>query len=437
MVPTDDLPSNGLQTRRTVLRRCAGLLATGVTTLSAGCTAALPPLGSRQHFGRVDVPDADPPTYRQWLPAPTAVDTGDDSQYPFCFRRPQSLTSPAPVRFVVPQIRLRTELDYFGVGYTGYNRLLETRFGTVLAGGFDPTTITNTLTESGYRRDGTYREYERFSRSDVHREALVTDEAIVWASQRVHEHPNVEALVDARDGRIPRYHEENDAYRRLSEVIGESRMVEFIPPEGDRQWTKLEGFRFGDDTAYHIMSFLYPEEMEVPEADLRDRSIDSTILTREVDATDFRVDGQLAVAEGRIPLGEGYPLPTTQPPQITWGVTRNATDQTLTFTHEAGESVATADLQFRADIADTSELRSLSETRPLPTDHDELGPGDSVTIDRQAIPDVEVIHADDIDWDAADPYATSEPQPATRLLLAYSPESATRPLFAIDLEDTT
>ncbi|ELZ79638.1 hypothetical protein C455_08637 [Haloferax larsenii JCM 13917] len=364
------------------------------------------------------------------------MDTGDHSQYAFCFRQPQSLTSPAPVRFVVPQTRLRTELDYFGVGYTGYDRLLETRFGTVLAGGVDPTTITNTLTASGYRRDGTYRGYERFSRSDVHREALVTDEEIVWASQRVHEHPNVEALVDARDGRIPRYHEEHDAYRRLSEVIGESRMVEYIPPEGDRRWTKLEGFRFDGDTAYHIMAFLYPEGMKVPEADLRERSTDGTVLTREVDATDFRIDGQLAVAEGRIPPGEGNP-PTPQPPQITWGVTRDAAAQTLTFTHEAGESVATTDLQFRADIADKpGEYLSLTETRPLPTDHDELTPGDSVTIGRQSVPDVGVIHVDDIDQDADDPYAARELQPATRLAVTYSSVRSTRPLFAIGLEDT-
>ena len=178
--------------------------------------------------------------------------------------------------------------------------------------------------------------------------------------------------------------------------------------------------------------------MDVPEADLRDRTTDGTILTRELDATDFRIDGQLVVAEGRIPPGEGNPLPSTEPPQITWGVTRDAAAQTLTFTHEAGESVATADLQLRAGIANkTGEYRSLPETRPLPTDQDEVGPGDSVTIDRQTVPDVDVIHVDDINWGTDDPFAAGELQPATRLVITYSSVRSTRPLFAIDLEDTS
>ena len=437
MVPTDDPPSTGDQTRREVLRGGAGLLATGIATLTAGCTGSLPPLGSPQQFGRVDVPPADPSEYRRWLPAPSAVGAGERPPYPFLFRRPGALDYPAPVRFTTPRKRLLAELDYFGVGYANYDRLLRTELGTVLAGGFDSATVTDSLTSSGYHTDGRYQGHERFVRSDVRRQAIVTDDAIVWSSRRVHERPNIEALVDAREGRVPRYHEENEAYRRLSDVIGESRMVEFIPPDGERRWTKLEGFRFDGDVAYHLMTFLYPEGMAVPEDELRERSIDRTVLTREVDNADLRIDGQLAVFEGRIPPGEGISpaeIHPPYPPQITWGFTRDDTEETITITHEAGASVPTDDLHlgFEADVAD--ELWSIPETRPLPTVLEELKPGDSVTVNRQDIPDVSVIHPDDIDWGAEDQYAASEPRPATRIELRYAPANGYRPVFAIELE---
>jgi hypothetical protein len=223
----------------------------------------------------------------------------------------------------------------------------------------------------------------------------------------------------------------------LSEVIGESRMVEFIPPDGERRWTKLEGFRFDGDVAYHIMTFLYPEGMTVPEDELRERSIDRTVLTREVDTSDLRIDGQLAVFEGRIPPEEGISpseIHPPYPPQITWGFTRDDAEETITITHHGGASVPTDDLHlgFEGEVAD--ELWSIPETRPLPTVLETLEPGDSMTVDRQNIPDVSVIHPDDIDWDAEDQYAASEPRPAALMELRYSPAGSYRPVFAIELE---
>lgn len=169
MVPTDETLSTDDRTRREVLRSGTGLLAAGIATLSAGCTGALPPLGSRQQFGRVDVPAADPPAYRRWLPAPSAVGAGERPQYPFLFRRPGALDYPAPVRFTTPRKRFLAELDHFGVGYANYDRLLRTEFGTVLVGGFEPAIVVDTLTSSGYTPDGTYKGHDRFVRSDVRR----------------------------------------------------------------------------------------------------------------------------------------------------------------------------------------------------------------------------------------------------------------------------
>ena len=73
----------------------------------------------------------------------------------------------------------------------------------------------------------------------------------------------------------------------------------------------------------------------------------------------------------------------------------------------------------------------ISERRPLPTDRETLAPGTSVTIDLRAAPDVAVIHPDDVDPEAAEPFADSESRPATSVDVEFAGGS---PVFSIDLE---
>ena len=435
MVP-DDAPSTHDTTRRALLRQGAGAFTAGLTTLVAGCTSAVPPLGSAQRFGRVDVPPAAEPAYRRWLPAPAAVGL-DDAHYAFLLRRPTELDYPAPVRFTTPRKRLLAELDSFGVAYANYDRLLRTPFGTVLEG-VDPATAEATLTESGYRRDGTYEDGDVFVRSDVRRRAVVTDGALVWASHRVHDRPNVEALVDAHDGRRPRYHEESGTFGQVTDAVGESRMVEYVPPNDERTWASCEGFRFDGAVAYHVRTFRYPDGETPPEAELRRRSKTGTVLTREVENTDFRVDGRLVTVEGRIPPEAGVQpadVDPPYPPQVTWGYDRDSESGTVRLRHEAGESVPTAALALRFD-ADVDGQWTRPVDRSLPTERERLAPGDTVTVDVRDVPDVVVFDPDDVD-DAADPAEAGERRPATRLLLAFAPESAStagRTLFSVELE---
>jgi hypothetical protein len=366
---------------------------------------------------------------------PSAVDGLDGSHYAFLFRRPSALDYPAPVRFTTPRKRLLTELDHFGIGYANYDRLLATDLGTAIEADVDPDAVGRTLVGSGYHRAGSRGAYDLFARPDVPRRAAVGDGAIVWSSRRVHAVPDVEALLDARAGRIERYHEASGTYRRLSEVIGESRMVELVPPEDERYWTKCEGFRFDGTTAYHVMAFLYPEGRTPPEAELRERAAGGTVLTREVENSDFRIDGRLVVVEGRIPAGRGIPpheITPPYPPQITWGYERG--EGTLTLRHEAGASVPTDDLHLRYEADAPGGLWTVPQSEPLPTDAGTLGPGDGVTLDLEGLPPVRAVDGEEVDWDAEDPYAGAEEFPPSRVRLAYSPESSYRTVFEVDLE---
>jgi len=431
------VPNDYRTTRRTVLRRGVGAVAASVAAATAGCTSALPPLGSAQRFGRIDVPDADPPRYREWLPAPGAVDALDDAHYGYLFRRPGSLDYPAPVRFTTPRKRLLTDLDHFGIGYANYDRLLATDLGTAIEAAFDPAAVAETLTNSGYAPAGSHGGFDLFVREDMPRRAAVGDGAIVWSSRRVHAAPAVEALIDAHGGRIDRYHEVDAGVERVTDAIGESRMVEYLPPSDARDWKKCEGFRFDGRTAYHVMTFLFADAVTDPERRIRERSYGDTVLTREVEHSDLRVDDRLVTVEGKVPPGKGIApdeISPPYPPQITWGYDRRTDPRALVLRHEAGDPVPADTLRLRFETDEPDPLYSLPTSRPLSTDTDRLAPGDTATLDLQEWPMVSVIHPDDIDWDAEDHYAAAEPRPATRVRLTYAPESGYRPLFAVPLE---
>ncbi|WP_324758981.1 hypothetical protein [Haloarcula montana] len=339
-------------TRREALRLAAGSLAAGTGASLSGCTSALPPLGSQLDFGRVDVPDPDEPTYRQWLPAPSRI-ADDRRHYNVLFRRPTAIDYIAPVRFAVPKKSLLTDLDYVGVDYPEYDRLLSTPFGVVLDGQFDASTVTEALADTGYGREGAYHEYDLFTRSDDPRTVALRDGTVVFASERAHGTPDIRALADAEAGRTDRYHEVSDRFARASTAIGESRMVEFRRPNEARNWLKAEAFRFEGETAYHVVTHHYPDDEAVPTDRLKQRSVQKTLLTREVDAFHYEERGQMATVAGRVPPGEGLdPATEPYPPHAAWG---GAVDSgTVTLRHEAGETVDAANLRY--------ELRSPAGT---------------------------------------------------------------------------
>jgi hypothetical protein len=440
MVPNDSPADDPTPTRRTLLRRGAGAVAAGFVAATAGCTSALPPLGTAQRFGRIDVPDADPPRYRRWLPAPSAVGGFDAEGYAYLFRRPDALDYPAPVRFTTPRKRLLAELDHFGVGYANYDALLHTPFGTALSGDFDAAAVAETLAASGYAATGSDGDYDCFARDDVPRRAAVGDGVVVWSSERVHDHPRIDALLDARAGRVDRYHDADAGIARLTDTVGESRMVEYVPPSDERYWQKCEGFRFDGDTAYHVMTFLYPEGRTPPESELRDRAVDGTVLTREVEHSDFRIDGRLVVVEGRVPPGEGIdPADITPPypPQVTWGYAADADASAVTVRHEAGDSVPTSALGYAFDADVPDDWLVLAEERALPTDAETLAPGDAVTLSLPETPTVEAIPYEAIDHEAANPYAAADSRPVARLELRYGPGETRRPVFELPLEGSS
>jgi hypothetical protein len=386
MVPEHGRPSNE-RTRRGFLATGGAALATGFTASTAGCLSSLPPLGREQSYGRLEVPPPDDPAYRRWLPAPSTFE-GRESNYAFVYREPAPVDGGEPEEFLGRRAMSKSELDYFGLGESNYDRLLETPFGVVVEAEFEASTATETLAGSGYGADGSYRGYDLFSRSDVPRRAAVRDGTIVWSSERVHDRPDLEALVDAGAGDRRRYHEETEAFARASEAAGANRMLIVGPDFGDPTDAAEMGadaFRFDGDVAYQVVTLRFPEG-RVPTVDrLEEVFREEYGLTEEAEVFDVRVDGRLATLETRIPLGEPRDLtPIEDPPQVTWGADVDADSRGPTLRHEAGDPVDAWWLRFDVE---TEALPGKIDPVPLWTDGGRVEPGDSDTADLSEHPD--------------------------------------------------
>lgn len=290
-------------------------LATSLSALTTGCLSSLPPLGSNQRYGRLAVPTGGDPEYRRWLPAPTTVDPPAE-QYAFVAMKPTGSRPDAPEEFIARRAYTKADVDYFGIGFENYDRLLDSSFGTVVEAVFDRAHVTRTVVDGGYERTGEYRGHTIFSRSDVPRRVAIGDDAIVWTSERQHDRPHLEALVEAGDGERPRYHEADPGFDRITTAAGGNAHLlvntDIRDPTG-RPATLADAFRFDDDAAYQVVHYHYGTD-RVPTRSALENALQEDVyrFTAEAETFDVELDDRLATVETRIPLdSEGEPPPST------------------------------------------------------------------------------------------------------------------------------
>ena len=338
------------------------------------------------------------------------------NQYHFTALQPTGPRPDAPEKFVGAQAHNKAQLDYFGIGFENYDRLLDSSVGTVIEASFERASVGRTLADSGYKRTGTYRGYEVFARSDVRRRVAVGDAVVVWTSSYEHDNPNLEALVDAGKGERPRFHEENPAFDRLTTAAGSNPYLgvntAIHDPTG-RPVMVADAFRFNGDTAYQVVHYLYGEDRIPTKQELK-RALKGGDFrfADEAETFDVQIDGQLATVETRVPLRSKRDLdPEYELPQVTWGVSRDEDAEKVTFRHEAGESVPAGRLYYDLDIPSAP---GRIEKRPLWTDVNTVAAGAEATVD------------------------LSEHPSATDVALVYSTGGVRfHVLFGLDLQDET
>jgi hypothetical protein len=381
MSPNRRRPSTD-RSRRQFLAGGGAALAASLTTLTAGCLSSLPPLGSDQRYGRLGVPSADAPNYREWLPAPSSADLPAE-RYHVAALRPTGPRPDAPELFVARRAHAKAALDAFGIGFENYDRLVDCTLGTVVEATFDRASVARTVADSGYERTDDYRGSAVFERSDVPRRVAVGDGVVVWTSAYEHGRPNLEALVDAGAGERPRYHEESTAFDRLTAAAGGNPYVGIssaVRDPTDRPATLADAIRFDDEYAYQVVHYRYLTD-RVPTRDQLETALreHDYRFADGADAFDVRIDGRLATVETRVPLRPGRePDPDYALPQVTWGVTHDEDAGTVTFRHEAGESVPAGRLFYDLD---TPSAPGRIDREPLWTDADAVAAGSEATID--------------------------------------------------------
>lgn len=377
---TRDERRSGL-TRRSLLG-VGGASILGAVSGTAGCLSALPPLGQSVKYGRLDVPAADPPQYREWLPDPDLV--GQDRDVQVQHVQPRAWVDAQPRPFAFNSV-LVSQLDYLGIGYGTYERALWYGTEVVVLADFDPESVAETLVDSGFEQTDTTDRYHLFSRSDRDRAVAVGSGFVInsWASEP---RRNVDAILDARAGDVPRFHEVDEDFARLTETAGDRLWTWRIGPNSasedfDGDVTEHVVSSTADDRVYFVMQYLFAEGTTPSKSAIK-RVLEDGDRAPSAQMTDIDIDGREVTIEYHDPdeeyRSEGDDPLAALPPHVTWGFDHDRAGETVTIRHEAGD-------EFGAGAV-TVDVGGDPADEQFADRFDRVGPGDeldvSVELDR-------------------------------------------------------
>lgn len=386
--------------RRELLAAGGAALATAASATLAGCTATMPPLGQEIRYGRVDVPPAGDPVYRRWVPPlDTESDRGSPLWEDLMYTTPRQTGSGAVDRVHIGRGFLKSSMDYFGIGYDNYDRVLGNFVSIVAEVDVDRGTVEETLLDSGYEAQGSYDGYDLYGRSDLPRTVAVGDEAIVFSRSSHHE-SDVRRIIDTGADRTEPRHAHDEQFAELTAAAGSQPFVWLgvpMPYDWDAPETGGMSMTYDDSAAYFVHYLLFPED-DVPT--IRSIREQMTEVQRAVDAysVDVSLDENLATIEMHQPLERYFQdLDSNQlTPQVTWGLDHDRDAGTVTLRHEAGDAVDAelltvfVDESNGAEVVDGSNGTEVVDGTNGAEDEapaqfaDEYGtvtPGDSLTVD--------------------------------------------------------
>jgi len=341
--------------RRSVLRAGGAALATGLSALSAGCTG-LPPLGTQVRYGAVEAPDPDPPTYRDWLPAPSVLPDGGDSYQPWVHVPPPA-DAPSWARTSIGRSLVAYQTDYVGLDVDDAAFALTYGDATVLRGPVDRETVREVIPDTPYEPAGTEAGYDVYARPDVERVVAVGPDAVVFGNGPT-AREYVRATVDAGRGDVARYYERDADLAALTDSAGTRRWAWLWPAGVGTSSTKDDlrtdtvgwatAFDHDDSGAYYVQTWVFPPGYdptvgavkESHKAEQRVGRADPS-AARAVDVT---VEGRVAAVEMHLTwdaIEEVAGDHTLVAPHVTWRASVSPDADRLTIHHVAGDPVRT------------------------------------------------------------------------------------------------
>ncbi|WP_058993205.1 hypothetical protein [Haloarcula sp. CBA1127] len=353
--------------RRQVLRAGGATLA----SILAGCNG-LPPLGTQFKYGSIDVPQAEPPSYREWFPAPSALPDASDASdgYSAIVHVPPPTNAPTWARSSAARRAVVSNMDYVGVDVDDMDITFLQLYGTgmtaTLVGDIDPAAVRDTVRETAYERVDTHAGYDLYERGDCPWTVAVGPEAVVFGNGP-HARAVVTATVDAGRGDVTRYHERDANVAALTESAGQRRWgrlwlrgIQSITGGGMLEdtvgwagWLEHDG-----KDVYTVETWLFPEEYDVSEQAVKealknDYPTMSLPSRRHASAVDVTVEGRVAtitLAIKRSYVNETLAQKTSQLPAVAWRATHDPDAEQVTIHHDAGDSVPTDALRVTGDL---------------------------------------------------------------------------------------
>lgn len=358
----------------------AGLAATAGLGTTAGCVEVLPAMGRKIRFDDVEPPEAAPPRYREWAPAPAAGGDEVDLDLEFVAIPNSDVESVTGVRAEYGRGFLAGGLDYFGVGFGNYDLGLWLAGGSndvyVLEGPIAPAEVGPVLLESGYVADGDHRGYDRYVREDVPRTVAVADGRIVFGKGPQRD-AAIDVALDARAGDVPRATEE-PAFEQITDaagtrpflMLGDSFSGLFDDYELDRF---VVGVDFDGSAFYYCHYFRFTDE--VPSRGGIQDQVESMDLGEAADRVGVERDGQFVsvVIQATSDVVQSDLAPVGTAPHCTWGI--EADDGEYRIVHEAGEPAPAEQLSVHDGWADGATLDT-----QFADEYATVGPGDSIRV---------------------------------------------------------
>lgn len=371
--------------RRSLLAGAGAALAGAAST--AGCIELLPPLGQEVRYEDVDMPDAAPPRYRDWVPDTEASDDIDLSLGTVAIpnndaREVFGAPLDTGTAFIAPTV------DYFGVGIRNFD-LAFVLYGppsvVVLEGPVEPSEVGPVLRDSGYEAVGPRRGFERYVREDLPRTVAVSEGRILFGQGHDRDEA-IELALDTAAGDVPAATQQA-GFERISDAIGlrpfvwiyETVSDQFEEYRVDRYGTALD---YDESSMYAAFYFVFdgptPSREEIrAEAIPSEFDLDAAAIETVVDGEFRGVEARLDSGAVKSDLEEVGPIP----PQITWGVERSG--DAITLRHDAGDAVPADRLVVAVGYRDGGPVEADVQFTDR---YETVGRGTTLAVPRDAIP---------------------------------------------------
>lgn len=356
-------------------RRFLGSLAAGALVGTAGCLRR-----AQERLTSVDVPAAGPPTYRRWLPAPTALPGEEDGYGVHYLRMADVLGDETTVQAGVSlrNLHARTGRDPLGIDVGAIEGVVKVGLvrATVLVGAFDTDSVADGAVAAGYEPTATDGDYTIYERSNPDRAIAVGEDAIVHSHDREDPRAVLGAVLDARRGAADRYHEVDSTFEELTSVSGAPTFVWLLsgtrPDPIDGVTDTISTIQFDGDRAVYAIQYLF-ESADAASPDAVREQVTRGSLPRTA-PLDIEVDGRTVTAEYVRSLADLAEEEYELRPLIAWEFSYDDEAGNLTITHRAGdESDAEALAVEAGSPGESLDTQFVDE-------HDVVGPGDSITV---------------------------------------------------------